>query len=286
MVKRGSSTFSAASVAKGSVVLSRSIEKNLALEAEVSRLRHHVSVLSGRLHFVTLERDGLQDMVIPTMKFEEFETWECSPPAEEVVAGEEGLDGAAPSVAGMSDGESHWVAEEERREGAPSVAGVEVGESHDVAGKMLEDKAAPSVAGMEVERGRGTAEVDEEWEENTTGGVGNVETVPEMAEDCNRFKMDLVEMEDWTPDPPVQPINCDRLEELKRSVMDAVRETRELNANLERVLEEREVMRRRKLSLGLESSRDEDAILGGVIVVGGASQKAKNTARKKKRKNR
>ena len=55
MVKRGSSTFSAASVAKGSMVLSRTVEKNFALEAEISRLRHHVSVLSQRLHFADKE---------------------------------------------------------------------------------------------------------------------------------------------------------------------------------------------------------------------------------------
>lgn len=55
MVKRGSFTFSAASVAKGSMVLSRTVEKNFALEAEISRLRHHVSVLSRRLHLADKE---------------------------------------------------------------------------------------------------------------------------------------------------------------------------------------------------------------------------------------
>ena len=44
MVKTNNTKFSAASVAKGSVVLSKAIEKNFALEAEISRLRHHVSV--------------------------------------------------------------------------------------------------------------------------------------------------------------------------------------------------------------------------------------------------
>ncbi|PUU72418.1 hypothetical protein B9Z19DRAFT_1137665 [Tuber borchii] len=56
MVKRGSSTFSAFSVARSGVVLSKSVEKCLALEAEVSRLRHHVSVLSRRLHHCEKER--------------------------------------------------------------------------------------------------------------------------------------------------------------------------------------------------------------------------------------
>src|SRR5205807_8312460 len=49
MVKRASAP-SAASSLRSSAVLSRAVEKNFALEAEVSRLRHHVSILSQRLH--------------------------------------------------------------------------------------------------------------------------------------------------------------------------------------------------------------------------------------------
>src|SRR5437879_3093513 len=49
MVKRVSAP-SAASSLRSSAVLSRAVEKNFALEAEVSRLRHHVSILSQRLH--------------------------------------------------------------------------------------------------------------------------------------------------------------------------------------------------------------------------------------------
>jgi len=66
MVKANNTKFSAASVAKGSVVLSRAVEKNFALEAEISRLRHHVSVLSKRLHVVTLERRIFEDIVNQT----------------------------------------------------------------------------------------------------------------------------------------------------------------------------------------------------------------------------
>ena len=50
MVKRGSSTFSAATVARSGLTLRRTVEKPLALEAEVSHFRHHVSVLSRQLH--------------------------------------------------------------------------------------------------------------------------------------------------------------------------------------------------------------------------------------------
>src|SRR5437588_6767763 len=49
MVKRASAP-SASSALRSSMVLSRAVEKTFALEAEVSRLRHHVSVLSRRLH--------------------------------------------------------------------------------------------------------------------------------------------------------------------------------------------------------------------------------------------
>ena len=63
MVKTNNTRFSAASVAKGSVVLSRTVEKNFALEAEVSRLRHHISVLSKRLHTTTREKEILESIL-------------------------------------------------------------------------------------------------------------------------------------------------------------------------------------------------------------------------------
>jgi len=131
MVKRGSSTFSASSVAKGSIVLSKAIEKQFALEAEISRLRHHVSVVSKRLHSVTLEKQILADIVEST-------TWgEKEPLSEEEVADEE----ATPSVAGEESGEATGsVAGEELVDATESVAGeglVEAAES--VAGEEEED---------------------------------------------------------------------------------------------------------------------------------------------------
>jgi len=108
MVKRGFSTFSAAFVAKGSVVLSRAIEKNFALKAEISLLRHPVSILSRRLHFVTIERDGLQDTVTTTV---EIEDWGAEPQVCEEVADDDSDDGAAPVMA-----------RESASEAAPSVA--------------------------------------------------------------------------------------------------------------------------------------------------------------------
>ena len=61
MVRRGSSSFSATSVAKTGVVLSRTVAKTLSLEAEVSRLRHHVWLISRRLHLCEKERDALRE---------------------------------------------------------------------------------------------------------------------------------------------------------------------------------------------------------------------------------
>jgi len=60
MVKRGCSTFFAAAVARSGVALGRTVEKTLALEAEVSHLRHHISVLSRRLHLSALENEFLR----------------------------------------------------------------------------------------------------------------------------------------------------------------------------------------------------------------------------------
>jgi len=60
MVKRGSSTFSAAAVARSGLALGRTVKKTLALEAEVSRLRHHLSVLSRRQHLSGLESESLR----------------------------------------------------------------------------------------------------------------------------------------------------------------------------------------------------------------------------------
>jgi len=59
MVKRGSSTFSAATVTRSGLALGLSVEKALALEAEVSRIRHHISVLSRRLHLSALQSESL-----------------------------------------------------------------------------------------------------------------------------------------------------------------------------------------------------------------------------------
>jgi len=58
MVKRCSSTFSAASVTRSGLALGGMVENSLAREVEVSRLPHHVSILSHQLHLSGLERES------------------------------------------------------------------------------------------------------------------------------------------------------------------------------------------------------------------------------------
>jgi len=110
MVKRGSSTFSAAAVARSGLALGLSVEKTLALEAEVSRLRHHISVLSRRLHLSTLESESLRreldalGSVAPLSR--EGDGAEASSPlgeevADEVVVLAPVAEPAAPTVASL-----------------------------------------------------------------------------------------------------------------------------------------------------------------------------------------
>ena len=60
MAKRGVTTFSATQVAKQGLAVSTAMLKMADLEKEVSRLRHHVSVLSRRNHGLQKELDGLR----------------------------------------------------------------------------------------------------------------------------------------------------------------------------------------------------------------------------------
>jgi len=60
MVKRGSTTFSATKVAKAGLTATATLQKIMALEKDVSRLRHHVSVLSKRNHGLQKEVDRLK----------------------------------------------------------------------------------------------------------------------------------------------------------------------------------------------------------------------------------
>jgi len=60
MAKRGITTFSATQVAKQGLAVSTAVLKMADLETEVSRLRHHVSVLLRRNHGLQKELDGIR----------------------------------------------------------------------------------------------------------------------------------------------------------------------------------------------------------------------------------
>jgi len=60
MVKRGSTTFSATKVAKAGLTATAALQKIMDLEKDVSKLRHHVSVLSKRSHGLQKEVDRLK----------------------------------------------------------------------------------------------------------------------------------------------------------------------------------------------------------------------------------
>src|SRR5205807_7578879 len=95
MVKQSSGP-SAASAARSAVVLSKAVEKSFALEVEVSWLRHHVGVLSRRLHVAGKELDGLK-LVNSAMSV--LLSSSLDKPAPPTVAEVVVPEGVAPSVA-------------------------------------------------------------------------------------------------------------------------------------------------------------------------------------------
>jgi len=251
MVKTNNTRFSATAVAKGSVVLSRAVEKNFALEAEISRLRHHVSVLSKRLHIVTLERRIFEDIVnqrqCPNCPGE-------GEPTGDVVAEEVEKMDATEEVA------------DDRREVRPAC--------EEVAKELIEDKPRQTVAGFRL--GRVEPHV--------------AEPGMEVDGRYNRFALDLVphNQEELVEVPSTFPTiegnvtireDSGQLDD-KWSRMVTVFEE-------ERSRIEKEATK--KIVVGEVvgkhcSSRDEDAVIGGIIVVGGNSQKNKKKKNKKKRK--
>jgi len=268
MVKRGSSTFSTSSVARGSIVLSKAFEKQFALEAEISQLRHHVLVLSKRLHSVTLEKQVLEDIVESTM------SGERQPLDEEEVAEEE----AAPSVAGEESRSATVIVVGEEKEKATEIVAGEVLEDATVGMASEEDEARMIVASPVVAQ-----EPEPSVAEPTSCEV------PEMAEDCNRFAMDLVE--DIEPTPPPPPVSSRRTElaEMMRRVQGLAKMQKELiEGKKEWEKNNCPYSTGEEIDKGtgrrLGSSGDENAVIGGVIVAGGASTKRKNAAQRKKRK--
>jgi len=94
MAKRGVTTFSATQVAKQGLAVSTALLKMADLEKEVSRLRHHVSVLSRRNHGLQKELEGLRIVGEGVASSKEPEPRVVAEPPEPVVVVE-----VAPSVA-------------------------------------------------------------------------------------------------------------------------------------------------------------------------------------------
>jgi len=108
MAKRGVTPFSATQVAKQGLAVSTALLKMVDLEREVSRLRHHVSVLSRRNHGPEKELAGLQRVGEGVASQKETEPQVVAEPPEPEVVVE-----VAPSVA--SDEEDESVASGEPR---------------------------------------------------------------------------------------------------------------------------------------------------------------------------
>jgi len=105
MVKRGSTTFSATKVAKAGLAASAALTRILELEKEVSRLRHHVSVLSRWNHVCQKELDGLREEGKGGASSKEPEPQVVAEPPEPVVVVEEASSVAFEEVAESVDRE-------------------------------------------------------------------------------------------------------------------------------------------------------------------------------------
>jgi len=254
MVKTNSTKFSAASVAKGSVVLSRAVEKNFALEAEVSRLRHHVSVLSKRLHVVTMERRIFEDIV--NQRQSPNGTGEGEPSGDVVAEEVEEMD-ATEEVA------------DSRKEVRPAC--------EEVAEELMEDEPQQNVA-VFIEMDRVEPQV--------------AEPRMEVDERYNRFALDLVPHDQ--EEPIQVPLISQEEDgnvvmrddsgspegkwERMKTIFEEEKSRIKKEATKKIVAEEMDIKNC--------SSGDEDAIIGGIIVAGGNSQKNKKKRNKKKRKSK
>ena len=106
MAKRGTTTFSATKVAKAGLAASAALQRILDLEKEVSKLRHHVSVLSKRNHGLKKEMEGMRERGEEEKDEEVASQKEPEPAVAETVAepseSEEEAESVASSVAPMS----------------------------------------------------------------------------------------------------------------------------------------------------------------------------------------
>ena len=265
MIKTSNTKFSAASVAKGSVVLSRTVEKNFALEAEISRLRHHVSILSKRLHTTTREKEILESIL------RQFGEKAKGEPLGDVVAEEVEITDATEEVA------------DDREEVRPACE--EVAEEKSVAkvdDKADEDEPQVAVPGMEVACGYNryaqdlvpydreeSIQVPMEVDDITKERMATSKKIEELEKEGKELIKVL----------PSSLSDIEKAEEMVRLFKEEVEELKK------RTSKKIEVKGKEKIN-NLNKSEDEDVVMGGIIVAGGASKKAKKKKNKKKRKSR
>ena len=261
MVKTNNTKFSAASVAKGSVVLSRTVEKNFALEAEVSRLRHHISVLSKRLHTTTREKEILESIL------RQFGEKAKGEPSGDVVAEEVEITDATEEVA------------DDREEVRPTCE--EVAEEKSVAeieDEADEDEPQVAVPGMEVacEYNRYAQDlVPYDQKESIQVPM----EVDDIVEERKATTKKIVELEkegrELIKIVPSSLSDMDKAEEMVRLFEEEVEELKK------RASKKIEVKGKEELT-NLNKSEDEDVVMGGIIVAGGALKKARKKKNKKK----
>jgi len=165
MVKRGSTTFSATKVAKAVLTATAALQKILDLEKDVSKLRHHVSVLSKRNH-------GLQEEV-DRLKKEEVAV-------DSEVASPERVEEPEPLVVAEPEGSVEVENVAEAFVALASVAGVRVAsvarpsEAESRVALVVDEEGGPSAIGFPVSEGkrRRVNNSSEEGEDDEEVSVG------------------------------------------------------------------------------------------------------------------
>jgi len=121
MAKRGVTTFSATQVAKQGLAVSTALLEMADLRKEVSRLRHHVFILSRRNHGLVKEVEGLRKMGEEVASYKEPEPQVVVEPSEQDVDNV-----VAPSVTSVDV--KDWVAPVAKPAVAESRVALEVDE--------------------------------------------------------------------------------------------------------------------------------------------------------------
>jgi len=176
MVKRGSTTFSATKVAKAGLAASAALQKILDLEKDISKLRHHVSVLSKRNHGLQKEVDRLKkeevavsSEVASPVGVQEPEPLIVAEPEEE-----DEVDMAEAFVASAGVAGVRVASEVKQSEAEPRVA------------LVIDEEGGPSAVGVPVSEGkrRRVDDSSEEGEEQEgvvpTGPRGGAPTGPRI----------------------------------------------------------------------------------------------------------